>query len=166
MTMEPVGSGDGSEGAGFRTAAESLAAEDEQELMFVMDQPLSWAEFVDGVWRIATDWAADVSDAASHAVVPLSDRLGAVLGLEPEPEPEPPAVGGGGHGRAKSAKGGAGGAVLAKGLSRKGLGVRGAGVGEGGEDGGGGEGYGGGSALQSLESGERPDMAAGGADAA
>ncbi|KAG2433134.1 hypothetical protein HYH02_012835 [Chlamydomonas schloesseri] len=162
MSIEPGNSSDGSTGAGFRSAAESLTPEDEQELLFVMDQQLSWAEFLDGVWRIATDWAADVSDAASHAAVPLPERLGAVLGLEPEPEPEAPAAPG--LGRARSPKSGAGGAFPGKAQSRKGGMGAGGGAGqEGGEGAGPGGGGGYGSALQSLGSGERPELAAGAA---
>lgn len=57
------------DGSGFRTVV--LSPEDEQELMFAMDTPMTFAEWQNAVLRIACDWT-DPSAA-------LSERLAAVL---------------------------------------------------------------------------------------
>ncbi len=87
MTMDAL------DDAGYRTA--DLAPEDEQELLFAGDTPLTYAEWVDGVWRIATDWTS--GEAAGPA-----ERLAAVIA----PAPEPPGERGSGEGGEEEGMGG------------------------------------------------------------
>ncbi|GIL82663.1 hypothetical protein Vretimale_8253 [Volvox reticuliferus] len=77
MTMEPS-----EDGSGYRTVV--LSPEDEQEVMFAMDTPLTFAEWQDGVMRIVCDWADPQAQ--------LPDRLAAVLSDGRRPAAaEPPA---------------------------------------------------------------------------